>query len=77
LEKGISGKEKVMRSLRIILIIFLFASVTEISIADPVVWTSGNYEITSSNEWSWIPELHTYNNVTVTMTGGGKSVLYV
>jgi len=66
-----------MRKSRTILIIFLFASVTEISIADPVVWTSGSYELTSSNEWSWIPELHTYNDVTVTMNGGGKSVLYV
>ena len=36
-----------------------------------VEWTSGSYEITSSNEWSWISELRTYNDVTVTMYSGG------
>ena len=41
-------------------------------------WTSGNLEI-SSSQWNSISILKTYNDVTVTMPGGGggNSILYV
>jgi len=39
--------------------------------AEPVTWTSGEYEIRSGTPWSTILELQTYNNVTVRMYDGG------
>ncbi|MGD0077667.1 MAG: PEP-CTERM sorting domain-containing protein [Sedimentisphaerales bacterium] len=51
----------------IISLILLFAALPVISNADPVIWTSGDYEIRSNNEWYHIIELQTYNDVTVKM----------
>ena len=38
--------------------------------AEPVIWTSGDYEIRNDNEWYHIIELQTYNDVTVEMFEG-------
>jgi len=48
----------------------LFAALPVISNADPVIWTSGDYEIRNNNEWHHIIELQTYNDVTVKMYEG-------
>jgi len=51
----------------IISLVLLFTVLPTISNADPVIWTSGSYEIRSNNEWYHIIELQTYNDVTVKM----------
>ena len=71
-------KGDIMLIFRLIIVLaVLFAALPAISYAVPVEWYEGNYELTSSNEWSWIPELHTYNDVTVTMNGGGVNQFYM
>lgn len=54
----------------IISIIIIFAALPSISIAEPVIWTSGDYEIRTNSEWYHIIELQTYNDVTVKMYEG-------
>ena len=75
-----------MRGLKIITLLILFiAFLSEISNANDyqwtdngyvMNWTSGNLAI-SSSQWSAIDKLQTYNDVTVTMSGGGANQFYM
>ena len=62
-----------MRILQMITaLILLIAELPCISYADPIVWEgNGIYEIRTGGEWFYIPELNTYDNVTVKMYEGG------
>jgi len=53
------------------MIIALIAAISSTLIAEPVIWTSGEYEIRLGNQWSTILELQTYNDVIVRMYDGG------